>query len=145
MAAKQPASAFFLITVTQQHDWLSFISLHWKPVPRFLLHFSLSPPLSLPSWVSQILFVRSKWLCVQRQGEKEGMRGRLEMLGSQSQRWGGRGGCRMETSCSDVTSAAGRQDGRGKLPCAERRGRTGRKLNVWEGKNDFLSRHAFVC
>lgn len=30
--------------------------------------------------------------------------------------WGG--GCRTEWSCSDVTSAVSRQDGRGKLACA---------------------------
>lgn len=58
----------------------------------------------------------------------------------ESERWGG--GCRGETCYSDVTSAAGRQDGRGKLACATagRRGRIGRRLNVWEGKNDFLSK-----
>lgn len=46
------------------------------------------------------------------------------------------GGCRAETCCSDVTSAAGRQDGRGKLACATKpRGGGGRRrLNVWEGK-----------
>lgn len=56
----------------------------------------------------------------------------------------------METSCSDVTSAAGRQDGRGKLACATQQrgggGRIGRKLNAWEGEKRifFQSTPLFV-
>lgn len=41
-------------------------------------------------------------------------------------RVGGGRGCRMEWSCSDVTSAVGRQDGRGKLACATHPGGGGR-------------------
>lgn len=61
---------------------------------------------------------------------------------------GGGGGCRVETSCSDVTSAAGRQDGREKLACATQPrggGRVGRKLNAWEGKKRFCIKHTFIC
>lgn len=56
----------------------------------------------------------------------------------ESERWGGSGG-----SCSDVTSAAGRQDGREKLPCATNLCGGGRKLTVWDGKNDFVSKLTF--
>lgn len=47
------------------------------------------------------------------------------------------GGCRVETCCSDVTSAAGRQDGRGKLACATAEGRGTRGRICGKEKNTF--------
>lgn len=83
----------FLITVTQEHNCLCFISLHWQPCallsfsPPILHIFSSPHPLiSLSWWVSQILFARSKWLCVQRQRERRNV-WETEML--ESQRDGG--------------------------------------------------------
>lgn len=75
MAAKQLGFFFFVWLLLHNNVTPSALS-HWteKPAslsfsPQFSCFFSF-PRLSLFYWGSQILFARSKWLCVQRQRER---------------------------------------------------------------------------
>lgn len=151
MAAKQPGLLFFFFFFDYHYTTTWLAQLH---LTALKVCGSLSFPVQL--FTSSLLLVLSSLYlseslrscllnqngCVCRGREKEGMRGRQRDAG-ESERWGG-GGYRAEMSCSDVTSAVSRQDA-AMCHTHERRGRMGRKLNVWQGKKKFLSKRSFIC
>lgn len=127
----QPCSQGFLIT--QLHNCLSFIShraerqsaslslsLFFVP-PDFCvsLPFPAAPSLCTPLSLSDHVCETKMAVCTEAERRKECV-GDRDAGESERKRWGW--GCRVDMSCSDVTSAAGRQDGRGKMACATRRG-----------------------
>ena len=143
----------FLITVTQQHDWLGFISLHWKPVPLFLFLFSSSllPFSSSPSSPHPSESLRSCLLdqngCVCRGREKEGMRGRQRCWGVREMEGGAewrravvmshllQADRMAEESCHVPHSREEAEDG-------ENTKRVGRKMFFCFFS---LSKHTFIC
>lgn len=150
MAAKQ--LGFFFCDYCYTTTWLLQLYLTaLKSLPRFfflLNSFASSPfPASLYSTEALRSCLLDQNGCVCRGREKEGMRGRqTEMLGeSENFFFFVVGGGRVEMSCSDVTSAAGWQDGKRKLACATqlKTGRIGRHRNGEE--IIFLLKHTCNC
>lgn len=150
MAAKQ-LGFFFLWLLLHNNVTPSALShCTEKPAslsfsPQFFCFFSF-PRLSLFYWGSQILFARSKWLCVQRQRERRNAWETDRDAGGVGEFFFFFvGGGRVEMSCSDVTSAAGWQDGKRKLACATqlKTGRIGRHRNGEE--IIFLLKHTCNC
>lgn len=119
MAAKQQRLFFkfylFLVLALHNTTTASALSCSAESVHLFYLlirHFAsfLAHCLpSLPKWVSQVLFVRSKWLCVQRQRERRNAWETERCWGIRELRGGG--GSSVAPGCGDVTSVVGRRDG----------------------------------
>ena len=121
------------------------LRLHFFSPPQFLSHslfLSLALSLSLHQWVPQILFARSKWLCVQRQRKKECVGDRDA---GESGRWGGgRIEQRRAVVMSHLLQADRMAEESWHVPHGGRR--MGRKLNVWEGRKGFFNQSApFIC